>query len=356
MNKWCAPRILAITAGLLLFSSPGRGAEIAINGFGNLYGAQALNAHLLPIGFTNKNVDLTHFSSIGINLSTDISNDITFAAQFIATGGNAIATNFSTFAQWAFVNYTPTDGTSIRLGRQLFPLWLPSEYIGVHYLLPYREMPAVVYALGPFKAFDGVAITQRFGDFSAEIFGGSPFLDATSLNGASMSNLFGAQLVLVGDGWKIRAMASKHYITATIGTVVADGHTESYTAGYRFDKYNFVSWGEYGLFQTPDGTQMSNGRLIGHGATGYILTGYHIGKFLPRYTFSKSVVNYGFPRQATDVHTIGVNYEIAPRASLKFDYDAIFVPDAGQSVNMTQLPATKDKRASAVYAGMDFIF
>jgi hypothetical protein len=305
-----------ITSAMIFFAlmqiSTAQAMNIGFNGCGSAYAGQALNPHLLPANFVNKNIDFTHFSLMGLNVNGSPTDDIAFAAQFIATGGSGIESNYILYAQWAFLNYMPNDSLSIKAGRQLFPVWLASEYVRVGYLLPFRGS-SLLYSSFPFVAFDGVSVHQDFetgiGKLTLGAFGGSPFLDTAAYPGStySMANLIGAHATLDGEGWRLHAQASTYRTQADVTspvtlTVVAD--PQIYTLGYRIDKSGFVSWGEASLLQAPDGENVppiagltAGGKYVARATSGYILGGYRIGKFLPRYTYARYETDYGlFPK------------------------------------------------------------
>jgi hypothetical protein len=357
-----------------LTSAPALAMDIGWNGFGSAYYGQALNENLLPGGFTHTHSDFTDFSQMGLNVNAKVTDEAVFAAQLIGTGGQGVESNFILYAQWAFLNYKPTDAVSIKVGRQLFPMLLASEYPRVGYLLPYRAIPTAVYGLAPFLAFDGFSAGYRFetglGGVTVGVFGGSPILDAPMPAGValSVSQLLGAQATLDGDGWQLRAQASTdHSRMDFTGIGTYEGHSQNYTVGYRFDRFNIVSWGEYMLVRTPDGSIMpplsfigrlsSGGRYIGRASGGYVLGGYRIGKFLPRYTFARSDMDFGIGSGKVTSHTIGLNYQASAGTVLKAEYEISLVPaPGGGPFSVTQPAGAVDTVGGAFYAGVDFIF
>ena len=58
--------------------------------------------------------------------------------EVIARGEQGTTTNYNMFVQWAYLNYAPIDGMSIKLGRQRYAIWTASEYVNAHYELPYK--------------------------------------------------------------------------------------------------------------------------------------------------------------------------------------------------------------------------
>jgi hypothetical protein len=347
--------------------------DLSWNGFGSAYYAQALNADLLPYSFVDDRPDFTGFSRIGLNLSATVEERLTFAAQFVALGRPVgTSDSFGLLAQWGYVNYVPVSGVSLRFGRQLFPALLASEYVRVGYLLPFREIPALVFNLLPFTRFDGPSayrtIETGAGRLTVGVFGGTPLLDVnattTAASGLSFSfaNLLGAQATLDGAGWRIRAQASRFFselkTSAPLSASDQEGTEQNYSVGYRIDRSNFVSWGEYVFAQTPHGTRLASGGKFAERASGYyVLGGYRFGKWMPRYTFAKASESYHVLEdgEATS-HTLGVNYQAGDQTVVKLEYERVRVPSSGGGYFVTRSPGGTATSGSAVYAGLDFIF
>ncbi|MFL5812799.1 MAG: hypothetical protein ACJ763_04425, partial [Bdellovibrionia bacterium] len=357
--------------------------EVSWNGFGSAYYGQALSSDYRPYGLTDNHVNFTTFSNMGLNVGAKINDDLAFAAQLVALGSPVGSTDkFGLIAQWAYVNYTPSQvqGLSIRGGRQLAPIMMASEYVRVGYLLPYRQIPAVVYNLAPITRFDGVGVYQTvnagIGRLTLGVFGGSPALDTVSQTTYSfgLSDLLGAVATLDGDGWRVRAQASRMYnkfnlVTSPSTSLNWDGHSQIYSAGARYDKHNVVFWGEYLMTRAPDGTPVSpisvatagnNGRYVGSSHGYYLMGGYRLGNFLPRYTFAQGSNNYNLPVAAYNgkvtSHTVGLNYT-AGQAVLKAEFEHDSSPAAQGAGYLATTPAGSTATSgNAFFAGVDFIF
>jgi hypothetical protein len=255
---------------------------------------------------------------------------------------------------------------------------MASEYVRVGYLLPFRQIPAPVYLIAPFTRFDGVSVYETFdlgiGKLTAGVFGGTPALDVNSAQlpagvSYSFADLLGSQLSLDGDGWRVRAEVSRNFTSqataAPLPDTVEEGHTQTYSLGYRYDKNGIVSWGEYILSRAPDGTPVNGGKFVGVGRGYYVLGGYRIGKFMPRYTFAQGSQDFnvasatgGYRNGRVTSHTLGVNYEAGEQAVIKIEYEQDLVPSAsaGGGYFVTQQPGGTSSSGGAFYAGVDFIF
>lgn len=346
-------------------------ADLTWDGFGSAYYGQALTKDLLPNSFSSTNPDFTDFSIIGLNLHGKLSDELTVFAQIIGSGRNDISASnkYSLFAQWAYVEYKPWEGASLRGGRQRFPVFSASEYINVGFYLPYRFIPSNVYGLAPFNSFDGVSVTQSVdtpvGKATGEVFGGTPILDSVlpSTTTVSLQRLLGARVALEGEGWRLRAQAARsaHGSVSTIGalTTQSSANVQTYTVGYRFDKYDVVSWAEFILRHSTDGTPVAGSTYLRLAKGGYALIGYRLGDFLPRYTFSEatSQLQVSSGNGTTTTHNIGVNYQPGKSYVVKAEYQIDIIPTgATTAYNVTHAAGSATTVGHSFYTGIDFIF
>jgi hypothetical protein len=305
-----------------------------------------------------------------LDVKAKINDDWSFYGQIIGNGGSAQQANFNLFAQFAYVNYTGIDGISIKGGRQSLPILMAGDVFRVGYDLPYRSKPTFIYNIPALSAFDGASVTKKFdtgvGEFSVEVFGGNPVNDFQYAAGQTytVTDLLGAKVTLEGDGWRLRAQASRYYNTLTEAGVTVTGHTEDYSVGYKFDKWNIVSWGEYAVFFTPDGSQTQagvgpgvvNGQYYHQYHGGYVLLGYRLGQFMPRYTFARAVSGDSTYPGAVLSHTVGVNWDAGKNIVVKAEYEYDLIPSPGNGFLTVQPTNSTSISGSALYAGVDFLF
>ena len=362
-------RTLLVGGGIFLAASA-QAADFSWSGFGSAYYAQAINTGVLPFNLMNATPDFTDFSLVGLNVNSKLADHWTAGAQLVALGDrttaiNTVYANFGIQASWAHITYKSDDGFQVRAGRQRFAVFTASEYIYERYELPYREMPAVVYQMAPFVAFDGVSVSQEIdlgvGKFNVQVFGGSPVLAIVPPTGGSvqLSNLLGARINFEGDGWRIRVQASRSH-SANLNNsnvIVAAANNSYYSAGYRFDKYNIVSWGEVVFRHAPDGTiSPTFGKYVGTGLGAYFLAGYHIDKWMPRYTIATASAHLGAVGSGqTTTHTFGLNYYFNPKVAAKAEYELITIPNAGGGFKTTQPFNSAATSGGTLYVGLDFL-
>lgn len=364
---------LASACVLAVASSSASAVEVKADGFGSMYAGKAFQSSLLPQGFSNSAFDFQHFSSIGSDVSVKLDNQFSVAAEFMATGESAPLSNFSNFVQWAYANWTPIDGLSIKVGRQRYPIWTASEYVNIHAQLPYRTIPQIVYKMAPFSTFDGASVgygfNLGFAKMNASVFGGTPILDYAPITGltTSFTDMYGARINLEGDGWKARVQASRvdmHVDMTGLGLSYYRATSEIYSIGYRYDKNDIVSWGEY-MIERGQSTNtipalpgnFAGGKMLDNSNGGYLLLGYHLGKWMPRYTFAVADQKTGFDNNTTMEHNVGVNYKFSDIVTAKLDYEYYHVNTPGVPASGLTIPANSTaQQGSAAYVGIDFYF
>ncbi len=366
--------------------------------FGSAYYAQGLNSDAQPLGFSaNTDPQFANFSLIGLNLKTQFTTDWSAYIQLVGSGtlpGYSQLSNFNSFFQFGFVKYQPVDMFHAKLGRIAVPLWIASENFRMAAQQPYRTKPASIYNLTSFSAIDGLSLAGKMdvdiGSLELMLFGGLPVNDAVYTLLYTTQNMYGARVHLEGDGWKVRvqASASQNYIlwsqdpynvadSSVVppsqpydpGTALAD--TYDVTAGWVFDKFGLVTWGEYGYFKNPHPQtiaptpyassfyNMLAGQYFRQYQGGYVLLGYRFDKWLPRYHFARASSWDSTYPGAVSTHVVGLNYEWNKFVVVKAEFELDLFPRSDQlfagSV-VSSIYTSGPTRATAVYAGVDFVY
>jgi hypothetical protein len=370
------------------------------SGFGSLYYSQAFDNHFVVGQNGNNKPNFTDQSLLGLNLGSKITDEMSVASQIVMAGSSAQTENFNLFAQWAYLTYKLQDTASVKIGRQLWPVLISSEYQRVHYLLPQSNIPYTAYGLLPFVSFDGASVNKTLdvgiGSLTLGAYLGNPKLNTTPPPALSLDfqTLSGVRATLDGSGWRLHAsynrvfskvkIDTESYATATGTTVTrttgkAEVSSDIMSFGYRFDKYNFVSWGEMVYNKASDDVNLTltnsalgviaNKKLFEKSYGGYVLMGYRLGKFLPSVTWAQGTQFLGLPEDSsntplvskyqgrTTAYIFGTSYQVNDQASLKFEYLNVKVPSIGGGwYDVAQSATSTKKSASAVKAGVDFIF
>ncbi|MES2768752.1 MAG: hypothetical protein V4596_06360 [Bdellovibrionota bacterium] len=321
-------------------------SDLRIYGFADIVGSQSTSPYTLgAIGNTDRYITLDPESRLGLNLSSDLGGDeFRFAGQLLAKGNDEGSYELS--ADWIFVTYKYTDDFSIRVGRQINPIFLYSEQIDVGFTYLWVRLPAEVYETFPVKSFNGASLlySTAIGDyrFQAQIFGGAGDVSIDQVNGkvyGAAQNTRGVEFLLSGDNMKF-------HITY-IGTN-ADGTLTTYSTGpsgpptvtlIDFGTFHVVSSGgsvdfEKFFFATEATRALVEGGGYVRSFTGaYASLGYHISpKLTPYLTFawqgSLNGLAYMFPDPSVSTSTkkdqhsfmLGVNYKATPSLALKGEY------------------------------------
>lgn len=349
----------------LLVASPAMAGSIEWNGFGSGYFAQSFKDDLHPAGFDNKYADYTSFSRFGLNLSSEINSQLSAAAQFVAQSGGP-SEAWTMVAKWGYLTYRPSDNVSLKVGRQLYPAFIASEFASVGYLLPYVKIPSSMEMAAPLSGFDGVSASYSapVGDNTVKVTlftgSGNPSIDIPGMQmTGGVYNLVGLAGDLNGDGYSVHFSASHSESDMTVAlpamgvNLPLQLNLTNLTAGLRYDKNNIVTWAEtfYGFNNDKDDAKMKTVRA------NYALVGYRIGDFMPRYMFSNmfstGVGTDPMGREGSQInHTIGLNYQVSSQAVVKVEYETNKIEDGYTAT--TALGTGQN--ASAVYAGVDFIF
>jgi hypothetical protein len=276
----------------------------------------------------------------------------------------------------------PGSGLDIKAGRQLYPAWLASEFIYVGALQPFRVMPASVSNLSSFRAFDGLSVNQTVdvgvGKATATVFGGRANQNSaspTTLTPVDAPNLIGASLTLKGDGFKARAQVSRSSVSlstyyTSVSTVSGvsvpvvsnvqalngKADTLSATFGANYDKDNIVVWAEYGTVSSSDGPMTGAGQFLKSLQGGYVLAGYRLGQFMPRYSYaladwSQSGIS-GIGKGTT--HNIGLNYQATDQVVVKGDFQMDITSSGFSGVMVTNAAGVTNAKSFTV--GVDFMF
>ena len=342
----------------LAFSSPAiMAADYEINTFLSIGGAMT-DADGAYLGQLGKHVSTEYDSKYGVNLRTQLNEDIEGAAQLLANGRDGI---FDMEVEWAYVSYTLNDNLRIRIGKLNLQTFLLSDYVEVGYLYPWVRPPEEVYGFNPMRNFPGVEIMHisKFGEttLTSQLFMGSAQVQISPATRFRAQNGIGLNFQLDAPNYSLRLggitptveiiqSASVNYTTnpatgavsidstqANFSGGVLDEEDRMYmlTAGYTFDINNFIGYGEY-----IDVKALGETSRIFPNQRGYYVTfGYQFNQLLPYVTFAATsgqsnyafLVNpsspaYGFqpnPLVLQESVSLGLRYEVNDYSSIKFE-------------------------------------
>ena len=371
-----------IGLSLALSSPAAMAADYEINTFLSIGGAisDADGAYLQQI---SDHVGMEYDSKYGVNLRTQLSEEIEGAAQLLANGRDG---TFDMEVEWAYVSYTLSDSLRLRIGKLNLQTFLLSDYIEVGFLYPWVRPPEEVYGLNPMRNFPGVELmhTAKFGDKSltSQFFIGSAQVDISAATRFKALNGFGMNFQLDAPNYSLRIGGITPVVELQQGASTFDEEDRMYmvTAGYTFDVSNFIGYGEY-ISVTADG---ETGRIFPD-QTGYYMTfGYQYQSWLPYVTFASNdgESNYaalladpassaanGFqpnPLILQDSISLGMRYDLNDYASIKFEVkniDPTLDPalgagafNAGWSIDTTGAGGVTDDKYNVASITYDMIF
>lgn len=326
-----------------LFCSSVFASEFKWDLFGSAYYGQSLTKNVQSYGFNyGSQSDFIDFSLIGLNLNVALNENWKGFAQIVGLGANSQNSNFNNFVQFGYISYQNDADVVFKAGRQGAPLWTTGDTLRVAYDQPFRAKPQFVYNINSFSGFDGFSIAKglNFGNGvkgKISAFVGQPVVDSVNYGNYYVSDFFGAKLGLDGEGWKISLQGSQYSNKLFVTNVDSLSATvQNVTVGYVFDKNNFVSWGEYGYFASPNGTHVTSSAMGGYGAEngnylkkaegGYILLGYRFGEILPRYTYARTISKDAFSPGSIASHVVGLNWTLAKNVVAKAELEIDIFP------------------------------
>ena len=378
-------KIMAI--GLALNTPTLFAADYEINTFLSIGGAisDADGAYLQQL---SDHISLEYDSKYGVNLRTQLSEDIEGAAQLLANGRDG---NFDMEAEWAYVSYALSDSLRLRIGKLNLQTFLLSDYIEVGFLYPWVRPPEEVYGLNPMRNFPGVELmhTSRFGQstLTSQFFIGSSQVNISPSTRFKAVNGFGINFQLDAPNYSLRLggitpvvelvqSASGNF---TGGSFDEEDRMYMVTAGYSFDLSGFISYGEYISVTAEDET----GRIFPD-QTGYYMTfGYQYNSWLPFVTFASNggESNYapslldpsstvttaadGYqpnPLVLQDSISFGLRYDVNDYAAVKFEVktiDPTLDPALGSNAfnaGWSMGPNQTDDKYSVASIAYDMIF
>jgi len=353
-----------LALGITLFSPIILAADYEINTFMTVGGAtsdaegvDANGADTNPayLQAISDSITLEYDTKYGVNLRTQVTENIEGAAQLLANGRNG---TFELEAEWFYASYSVTDNFRVRLGKLNLQTFLLSDYIEVGNLYPWVRPPEEVYALNPMRNFPGAELlhVSHFGKnttLTSQFFIGSAQVDISPVTRFKAENGFGINFQLDHPNFTLRIggitptvkLTQNHVIfhddagnpifQSIGGTLDEEDRMYMLTAGYSFNLGGLIGYGEY-IDVQADGVTGA----IFPDQTGYYVTfGYQIGSFLPFITaagndgesnyaalFDSTSPVFGFqpnPLVIQDSITFGLRYDINDYADIKFEWKSV---------------------------------
>ena len=359
----------ALGISLALLANQGFAGEYEINTFLTVGAASvradAPNDDALYLQRIGDSVSVEYDTRYGINLRTELTSDITGAAQLLAHNRDGNQYDFD--LEWGFVEYT-MGNFRVRVGKLNLQTFLLSDYIEVGYLYPWVRPPEEVYGFNPMRNYPGFEIMHTAnvgkGKFTSMLFMGSNDVQLSPTTTFKARNGIGTNFQLDMPNFTLRAgmiTPTVEYVQTAAFTpnsggaaVLPGGQIKNNdrmwmtTVGFSFDYAGLVGYGEY-IDVSTDG---SLHEVFPDQTGSYITLGYQVGKFLPFVTvataeatpFTGTLVDgvnlVPNPAVAQDSVSLGIRYDVNDYSALKFEYKTIDPETVAVPVNWNGGPQT----------------
>jgi hypothetical protein len=372
MQQHAAPPWRAAFAAATLALAASASAEDAItttvSGFGTVAGTLTDNGSLeyrhdsTEFNGASNAFDIGTESRLGVQVVVDFGHGLSFTGQEVVKKRES--DSFSPGTEWLFLQYSPTPGLLLHLGRVAIDTFLMSDSINVGYAAVWLRAPNEVYASEPFKYIDGVQAVWRksLGPVNFKFEGES---------GTSAANL------QIG-GVSITQSAKSAYNT-------------SFTVEYQSFLLNFAKTnvdapltlpiGPHGLtYETRDnfiavGAQYDDGRAIAltewtkrtqndipvvdiplaASSQWYVAGGWHFGSLTPMLTYGEYLPKIQLISPPGSYHTWSgaLRYDVMRNVALKAEVSRV---QAGNARYWVTPIADSDRCATVTSLGADFVF
>ena len=313
-------------------------------------------------------------SRFGLQISSEISKDMSVVGQVLAKGSNE---NYNAIVEWAYVDYSFNKTASIRAGKIKESVFLISDYVEVGFAYPWIRPPAEVYSNNPLNTVNGMELLVQIpigkkNSLTFQPYVGTNSEDIPGTNGAGQfeaTSIMGIDVKFSGRGYSVHASHLRTDVTTTgafvapalVGATVdnvsfdlnATGDATLTSVGFTADIDDFVVYAEW---QERDETGAIEALFTDQDSY-YATFGYRMGKWLPHITIAAidgdfatggnaavtcaaplgcnaTTVAFGavafpggaqFPYKEQTSITAGARYELNDSAALKFEYQVVDV-------------------------------
>ena len=335
-------------------------------------------------------------SKFGLQMTADVAEDMQVVAQILASAEDK---NYQMDIEWAYLDYSLNESTSLRLGRIKQPVFLISDYLEVGYAYPWIRPPAEAYSNMPVDSIIGVELLYQtnIGDMRLAVqpYFGSNTEAVPGVNNVDFfaDNYIGIAVRLENPSFTFQ-LSTFHTDVSTVDsnanpTLNSEGTALLSVASFSMDVANIVAYAEYTTrdIKADQDTLNSGFNAVPFDALfadqdGYYVTlGYRMGKYLPHITYASSdsdpmgafvcsgaTLNTCSPSQGArqDSITLGMRYEINDSTALKMEYQLVELENNVGNLGLyqpfsvsapTSIPTALDQdKASIISVAIDVIF
>ncbi|WP_448566752.1 hypothetical protein [Thalassotalea ganghwensis] len=153
-NKF-AHCLSVLVVPLALVSTKGFSGDVQISGFGTVTMASTLDSDKQS-GFYNNDLQFKPESLAGVQLYSDISNNVSATIQITARG----MSDFDAKIEWVYLNYLIDRNWSVKIGKFRTPFYDLSESLDISYAYHWVRPPQSVY-IPLFNNMEGMSATYN---------------------------------------------------------------------------------------------------------------------------------------------------------------------------------------------------
>ncbi|MCJ8317824.1 hypothetical protein [Idiomarina sp.] len=180
-------------AALVMTSSALAQDQIEWSGFGSIAAGMTTGSNDELFGYDN-DLDFNPGSLFALQAKANLSDKLSVTTQIMSRGSE----DFDLGVEWAYLQYQLTDSASINVGKLRLPFYMYSDYLDVGYSYHWLRTPQSVYRV-PFDNYTGVSFQHNafVGDFTfnTQVVAGNMQDDIDVIGGetaeAELNNLIG---------------------------------------------------------------------------------------------------------------------------------------------------------------------
>lgn len=224
--------------------------------------------------------------------------------------------------EWLYLSYQATDELMFRAGRLRTPIYMYSETLDVGYTYPWLRLPDEVYGQVQLTNYEGFDMVYNrglpFGNLTFQVAVGQAkdreVFNADDQYDIDYDDVFAANIALSTDYGMVRLGYAESSLKDGFDLRPFDGNKGKFTSlGYQYDQGTVVVNAE-ATKRVIEGTAFPTLDAF------YVMSGYHLGDFLPHLTYSQ-LDEEGTGRQSSWI--AGLNYQLTPTVVLKSEYKRV---------------------------------
>ncbi|MBE9516572.1 MAG: porin [Proteobacteria bacterium] len=265
-------------------------------------------------------------TSIGIQLSSSLGQDLAFTAQFISSG----AKDFDTEATWGYLSYQFTPEIAIHLGRKRLPLYYYSDSFDIGFTYNWIRPPTDNYTW-QISSYNGGSINYSpewgYWDTTFTLYAGQEesnnndllsFLSNADVD-ETWKNMTGIVMEASHEWLDFRLSWMRSELDRVINDIVVSQNVEQTFTGTALNLHvsDFSLLTEFTRYKRPDDNIIID--------TDMISVAYRIGQFTPHITKSrfKQKENLSGNDENHYTRTYGLRWDVHPSLAIKIQHDRV---------------------------------